>query len=361
MNKKKRGKWIVNTVLFVICLIWVLPTAGLLVSSFKSAGDINESGWWKIFPHREWITLETVSLPEDTNVDEPIQIGSVILTDEELREGAVQEGGKRLIWGNRLTKEVAIQEEKWVMNLNFTADNYKFVLMGSTYEIVDENGFKKKMQGDHLFRAFLNSIAVTVPSTLIPLTVATFSAYGFAWMRFPGKRMLFFTVVGLLVIPIQVALVPIYKDFMSIGINGSYLSVWLAHTAFGLPLTTYFMHNYISQIPKDIFESAFMDGASHFTIFSRLILPLSIPAIASIGIFQFIWVWNDYLISLVFLGGIPEAKVLTMKLADMIGTRGDQWHLLTSGAFISLILPLTIFFLLQRYFVKGMLGGSVKG
>lgn len=172
---------------------------------------------------------------------------------------------------------------------------------------------------------------------------------------------MFVVVIALLVVPLQVALIPILKDYTNIGLNGSYLGIWLAHTTFGLPLTTYFLYNYISQLPRDIFESAFIDGASNFTIFTKLILPLSVPALASIGIFQFLWVWNDYLVALVFLGSQPDVQVLSMRIADMVGSRGDDWHLLTAAAFVSMIMPLTVFFLLQRFFVRGLLGGSVKG
>lgn len=161
--------------------------------------------------------------------------------------------------------------------------------------------------------------------------------------------------------PLQNALVPILRDYVSLDLNGTFLAVWLAHTGFGLPLATYLLYNYISGLPRDILESAFMDGASHFTIFTRLILPLSVPALASFAIFQFLWVWNDYLVALVFIGSKPEVQVLTMRLASIIGSRGADWHLLTAGAFVSMLLPLIVFFSLQRYFVRGLLAGSVKG
>ena len=184
----------------------------------------------------------------------------------------------------------------------------------------------------------------------------------FAWMRFPGRTILFAMVVALLVVPLQVALIPLLRDFTrACGINGTYLALWLAHTGFGLPLATYLLYNYISQLPREMLESAFIDGASHFTIFTRLILPLSVPALASFAIFQFLWVWNDYLVALIFLGTSPQTQVVTMRLASIVGSRGQDWYLLTSGAFVSMILPLAVFFALQRYFVRGLLAGSVKG
>ena len=204
-------------------------------------------------------------------------------------------------------------------------------------------------------------MTVAVPAVVIPILIAAFAAYGFAWMEFPGRKLLFVGVVALLVVPLQISLIPIMRDYMALNLNGTYLAVWLAHTGFGLPLATYLMFTYVSQLPKDIFESAFLDGASHFTIFTNLILPLSTPAIASFAIFQFLWVWNDLLVAIVFLGTSPDIAVLTQALLNMIGSRGQDWHLLTSGAFVTMVLPLIVFLSLQRYFVRGLLTGSVKG
>jgi ABC-type sugar transport system permease subunit len=163
------------------------------------------------------------------------------------------------------------------------------------------------------------------------------------------------------VVPLQVALIPIYSDFTALGINGKYLAVWLAHTGFGLSLAIYLLYNYVSQLPRDLFESAFIDGASPFTVFVRLVLPLSVPALASFAIFQFLWVWNDYLVALIFLGGTEQTGVLTVRLAGIVGSFGRDWHLLTAGAFVSMLVPLIVFFSLQRFFVRGLLAGSVKG
>ncbi len=168
-------------------------------------------------------------------------------------------------------------------------------------------------------------------------------------------------MVALLVVPLQIALVPILRDYVSLGINGTFLAVWLAHTGFGLPLATYLLYNYISELPREILESAFIDGASQFTIFMRLILPLSTPGLAAFAIFQFLWVWNDHLVALVFIGATPNVQVLTMRLAEIVGSRGQDWNLLTAGAFVSMVLPLTVFFSLQRFFVRGLMAGSVKG
>ncbi len=246
-------------------------------------------------------------------------------------------------------------------NPEFTLTNYRQVLLGKDITFVNAQGEEIEASGDDLSTAFINSFTVTIPATVIPILIAAFAAYGFAWMNFPGRKIFFILVVGLLVVPLQIALIPILRDYTKLDLNGTFLAIWLAHTGFGLPLATYLLFNYISTLPRDIIESAFIDGASHFTIFTRLILPLSTPALASFAIFQFLWVWNDLLVALVFIGSKPEVAVLTQRLQEMVGSRGQDWHLLTAGAFITMIVPLIVFFSLQRYFVRGLLAGSVKG
>jgi alpha-glucoside transport system permease protein len=239
-----------------------------------------------------------------------------------------------------------------------TLINYRVVLGIPTEEDVSRFGGTEALD---LTTAVLNSLTVAIPSTLIPIMIAAFAAYGFAWIKFPGRQLLFVLVVALLAVPLQIALIPILRDYIALNLNGTFLGIWLAHTGFGLPLAVYLLYNYISQLPRDIFESAFLDGATHFTIFTRLILPLSTPALASFAIFQFVWVWNDLLVALVFLGANPQNQVLTQALLGMLGSFGSDWHLLTAGAFVSMVLPLIVFFSLQRYFVRGLLAGSVKG
>jgi len=209
--------------------------------------------------------------------------------------------------------------------------------------------------------AILNSVLVTVPSVVIPITIAAFAAYAFAWLEFPGRRILFTLVVGLMVVPLQMSLVPLLRLYLQIDLNGTFLGLWLAHTGFGLPLAVFLLFGYISTLPGEIIESARVDGASPLTTFSRLVLPLSVPVIASFAIFQFLWVWNDLLVALVFLGTQEEVIVLTARVATLVSRRGEQWHLLTAGAFVNMVVPLLIFFLLQRYFVRGLTAGSVKG
>ncbi|HZG58147.1 carbohydrate ABC transporter permease [Paenibacillus sp.] len=359
-QKLTSGQWLVNAALALIVLLWTIPSFGLLVSSFRTPEAILGSGWWNVFPHRDYVTVDTVDLPDDTPLRGDIAVDGAAYTNRQLSQGVVTADGRRLVWGDKAARVVDVQELSWTADLNFTTQNYDAVLSGKTFQII-VNGAKKTFQGDNLLRSFFNTFTVTLPATVFPLLLAAFAAYGFAWMRFPGRKTMFVIVIALLVVPLQVALVPILRDYTSLRINGSYLSVWIAHTGFGLPLATYFMFNYISQLPRDLFESAFIDGAGHFTIFTRLIFPLTVPALASIGIFQFLWTWNDYLVALVFLGNQPATQVLSMRIADMVGSRGNDWHLLTAGAFVSMILPLAVFFSLQRYFVRGLLGGSVKG
>jgi len=208
--------------------------------------------------------------------------------------------------------------------------------------------------------AFLNSLIVTIPATVIPITIAAFAAYAFAWIPFRGRGVLFILVVALLVVPLQMALIPVLQLYSGLGLYGTFVGVWLAHTAFGLPLAIFLLYNFISQLPRDLFESAAIDGASHLQTFIRIVLPLSVPALGAFAIFQFLWVWNDLLVALVFLGPGQDVRVMPTALYQLIGARGGSWHFLTAGAFITMLLPLGVFLLLQRAFVRGILAGSVK-
>lgn len=221
--------------------------------------------------------------------------------------------------------------------------------------------YSEVLTDDGMLDAFLNSLLVTIPATVIPITIAAFAAYAFAWMKFPGRSILFAIVIGLLVVPLQMTLVPLLRLYGSLDLTGTFLGIWLAHTGFGLPLAIYLLYNYMATLPKDIFESASIDGASHFTTFVRLVLPLSFPALAAFAIFQFLWVWNDFLVALVFLGTGSDTAVLTAQLNELVGRLGQDWHLLTAGAFISMFVPVVVFLTLQRFFVRGLLAGSVKG
>ena len=213
---------------------------------------------------------------------------------------------------------------------------------------------------DNMGNAFVNSLLVAIPSTVIPIITATFAAYALAWIKFKGRKLFFILVLSLLVVPLQMSLIPVLRIYTRLDLNGTFLGIWIAHTGFGLPLALYLIHNYMKLLPRSIFESAHLDGATHYDIFVRLIFPLVMPALASFAIFQFLWVWNDLLVAIVFLGTGPNQTLLTTRLSELVGSRGQDWHRLTAGAFITMLMPLGIFFLLQRYFVRGLLAGSVK-
>ncbi len=244
----------------------------------------------------------------------------------------------------------SIRKEGWWTVLGSIFDSATWTL--ENYRVVLDQGFSN---------AFANTVAVSIPAVVIPITIAAFAAYAFAWMKFPGRNLLFVIVVGLMVVPLQMALIPILRVYTSLGVTGTYPAVWLAHAGFGLPLAVYLLRNYMGSLPSSIIESATIDGADHFKIFSKLIVPLSVPVLASFAIFQFLWVWNDYLVALVFLGIEPEVRVLTVELADLAGRGEGALNLLPAAAFVTMIVPLAVFFALQRFFVRGLTAGSVKG
>lgn len=244
---------------------------------------------------------------------------------------------------------------------NVSFENYQKVL------------FEGTTTNPPLFQFFFNSLAVTLPAVIFPITLAVFAAYALAWFEFKGRDFIFFSIFALQVVPLQLTLVPLLQLFArglvigdvtiipDLGITGTYIPIWIAHTIFGLPLAIFLLHNFLAQIPRELIEAARVDGAGWFTLFSKIVFPLSIPAIASFGIFQFLWVWNDLLVGLTFGGGSKEVAPMTVRIAEMVGTRGSGWEVLTAGAFVSMIVPLIVFFALQRYFVRGLLAGSVKG
>ncbi len=234
-------------------------------------------------------------------------------------------------------------------NPSFTLSNYGEVLTGGGFGV-----------SGGLAPYFINSFVISIPATLFALTMATMAAYALAWVPFKGATTLFFFVFALQVVPLQMSLIPLLQMFSNFNVRG-FFPVWIAHTMFAMPLAIFLIHNFINQLPKDLFEAARVDGASHFLIFRKIVLPLSMPAIASFAIFEFLWVWNDLLVALTFAGGTPETAPLTARLAQLSGSLGNRLELLTAGAFISIIVPLIVFFSLQRYFVRGLLAGSVKG
>jgi alpha-glucoside transport system permease protein len=274
-----------TAVLWIVVLVWTIPTAGLLVNSFREPLEQRRSGWWTAF--------------EDPS---------------------------------------------------FTLDAYERALTSGSDDSVSMWGY------------FLNSMSITIPATLLPIGIAAVAAYAFAWMRFRGRDWLFIVCVALLAIPLEAALVPLVSLFGDLGVLGDHAALWLAHTAFGLPLAIFLLHNHMASLPRDLVDAIRIDGADHLRVFRTLILPLSMPAIAAFAIFQFLWVWNDYLVALVFVQGFDSANSpMTVNLANMVTSKGRNVEVLPAAGFISMVVPLLIFFAFQRYFVRGLTRGSVKG
>lgn len=223
------------------------------------------------------------------------------------------------------------------------------------------DNYRRVISTQGIGTAFRNSLVIASVSTALPVMVAAFAAFGFAHLTFRGRTVFFAVIVSLIVVPLQMTFVPILRIYNRLGLSGSFAGLWLAHTGYGIPFAVFMLHNFFSSLPKDLFESAYIDGASPVTAFVRVALPLSVPALASLVIFQFLWVWNDLLVALIYLGGTRDVAPLTMRLSSLVGSYGQSWHLLTSAAFISIIVPLVVFLCLQRYFVRGILAGSVKG
>jgi alpha-glucoside transport system permease protein len=277
-----QANWVVRAVVVIICFLWVVPTIGVILTSFRDPETSLSSGWWNLFSH-------------------PSQLGSL------------------------------------------TFDNYSQAI---------GNG--------HLGNAFINSLAIALPATFIPILIAAFAAYAFTFMSFPLKDTLFIIIVSLLVVPNFVAMVPLLKIYGDIGLNGKFPAVWLAHIGFGMSLAIYLLRNYMATLPKEVVESAKIDGASHYATFYRLILPMSVPVLAAFAIFQFLWVWNDLLVALVFIGP-GDNQPITVATTQLLGQQGQGWSLVTAGGIFSMILPVIVFLAMQRFFVRGLTAGSVKG
>ena len=379
-GKKSSLTWAVHLSVAALVVIWLIPTLGLLVSSFRTVEQISASGWWRaLFPAEQNLTLRTA--PPEMQVQEggvfmiegnlfavagetPTQISAFGVSAREVSAFApgdtaeLRRGGQITVAANgdyRLTNTEAFDGDRGARVFvtatvppDFTLDNYDYVLFSGDAR-------------DGMGRAFLSTLTVTIPATVIPILIAAFAAYALAWMEFPGRALLIAFIVALLVVPLQLALIPLLSLHNAIGIGKGYLGVWLAHTGFGMPLAIYLLRNYMAGLPRDIIENARVDGATDFQIFTRIILPLSFPALASFAIFQFLWTWNDLLVAMVFLiDATGETTVMTRQIVELLGTRGGNWEILATAAFVSIAVPLLVFFTMQRYLVRGLLAGSVK-
>ncbi len=389
--KKRRllRNWPVHVVLIGLCAIWLLPAFGLLVTSFRPFQDVTDTGWWTVLTPKGQAAYQQACAA--CHGDDGRKIATADLSNSDVIKNFARSSSllldlKKQINGQPHMGATPVPNDQDTANIlaylrrlsgintqpTFTLSNYVDALVGyrgnNTYtadcaagtEAVDLNCNASDLGNPRgMGRAFLNSILVTIPATILPILFAAFAAYAFAWLHFPMRTWIFALLVGLQVIPLQMTLIPISRLYAQLGLNGTFPGVWLFHMGFGLPYAIYLMRNFLGSLPRDLFESAYIDGANHWTAFWTLAVPLATPAMASLAIFQFLWVWNDLLVALVFLGG--QNPVMTYQISNMVTSLGSGWHLLTAAAFLSMLLPMFIFFALQRYFVRGMLAGSVKG
>jgi alpha-glucoside transport system permease protein len=370
------SRWALHIAVIVIVALWTLPTAGLLISSLRDKNQIAVSGWWTALATSESSTAGRMKGKADQ-----VEKDGKFTIPGNLFEGAEQAGVIKA-FGTKIQqpganpagttadlgdgKTLTVNADGSYMLTSPTAfDNDRgarvFYVTSVPPRFTTEN-YNTVLFSEGIGRSFVNSLTVTIPATIIPILIAAFAAYALAWMKLPARGFIIAVIVGLLVVPLQMSLIPLLKLYNATGVlSQTYLGIWLAHTGFGLPFAIYLLRSYIAGLPKDLIESAQVDGANDFKIFMRIILPLSFPALASFAIFQFLWVWNDLLVAMVFLGTAPDKTVLTYKLNSLLGSRGGNWEILTASAFITIVVPLVVFFSLQRYFVRGLLAGSVKG
>lgn len=380
-GRKSRLTWAVHISVAALVLLWLFPTIGLFVSSFRTADQIAASGWWaSLSASEQIIQLRTGGRDAANQENNLFVVTGNLLTDEggpgdkaaidafgvssraigAFQPGETAEAGDGEIFtlssdGSYRYTSVEEPERRGQrvfvsakLPPDFTTDNYRTILFSGQGQ-------------DNMAKAFFNTLTVTIPATIIPIVIAAFAAYALAWMEFPGRALLIALVVALLVVPLQLALIPLLRLHLGIGIGKGYLGVWLAHTGFGLPLAIYLLRNYMVGLPRDIIENAKVDGATDFQVFTKIIIPLSFPALASFAIFQFLWTWNDLLVAKVFLiDSTGQTTVMTNQIVELLGTRGGNWEILATAAFVSIAVPLVVFFTMQRYLVRGLLAGSVK-
>ncbi len=403
VGKSAGLKWAVNITVALLVIAWLVPTVGLFVSSFRDRDQITASGWWNA-PFSVELTYRTRADDSDPIRQGDLWVveGNIFATSEVAEdfagggatitgfgvlgrdptayaagsEGETRDGGTLVVNADGSYRYTTAEEpDDRGLRIyfgadtppDFTLDNYLTILTAQTTDereaaYAEGQTFWEILSDEEgIFRNFINTFTVTIPSTVIPILIAAFAAYALAWMDFPGRGLLIAAIVGLLVVPLQLALVPLLNLHNQVGIGQSFVGIWLAHTGFGLPLAIYLLRNYMVGLPRDIIESAKVDGATDFQIFTKIILPLSFPALASFAIFQFLWTWNDLLVAKVFLPSDDASKVMTVRIADdLLGSRGGDWGILAAAAFVSIAVPVLVFFTMQRYLVRGLLAGSVK-
>ncbi|HWU61432.1 MAG TPA: carbohydrate ABC transporter permease [Ensifer sp.] len=370
---------IINLTVLVVVALWVMPTLGIFVSSFRDKDQLTVSGWWTAFSSSERNEAGRLGGLDLMKQEGPLYVisGNVL----EGKGGAVNAFGTKAV-APRAYKagteadlgdgiKLTINSDgayRYSSPAPFTDDNTgrRVYLAVATPPVFTMVNYRNVLTGEGIGQSFVNSLTVAIPATVIPILVAAFAAYALSWMSFKGRTLLLAAVVGLIVVPLQMSLIPLLRLYNDVGTflgvpSKTYAGIWLAHTAFGLPLAIYLLRNYIVGLPKEIIESARVDGAGDFEIFTKIVLPLSFPALASFAIFQFLWVWNDLLVAMVFLGTEKDKLVLTGALNALLGSRGGNWEILSASAFVSILVPLLVFFSLQRYLVRGLLAGSVKG
>ncbi len=379
MKTSTYSSFLSQLLLLIFVIIWIIPTFGLFISSLRDKDLLAISGWWTSLT-----TTEINEIHRMSGMTSQVQESGYYIIKGKLFENNSRKKIKSFGITSKKINEFKIGETAILKdNSEVTIDENGNYLWKSLTEFTKKKGkrvfttslsppsftldnYKEVLFKEGIGRAFMNTLAVALPSTLIPLIICSFFAYALTWMRFFGRDTLLAIIIASLVVPLQMSLIPIltiYNDFGTLfGVAAkSYPGVWMAHTGFGLASTTFLLRNFLKSLPNEMIEAAKVDGASHYDIFLKIILPLSIPAFASIFILQFLWCWNDLLVGLVFLDQVPSEIILTAKLKELLGSRGENWEILTTGAFVSMTVPLIIFFALQRYFIRGLVAGSVKG
>lgn len=371
----------VHACVLLIVIIWLIPTLGIFVSALRDKDQIVVSGWWTSFAGSTRTVAARVGAAADQKQEGPLYViaGNVLQGDQagravsafgtRIQQPSAYKAGENADLGDGLNLQVNDDGTyRYTKTAAFTDDDAGrrvYIAVSTPPEFTLDN-YKTVLTGEGIGQSFINSLTVTIPATIIPILIAAFAAYALSWMEFPGRALIIALVVGLIVVPLQMSLIPLLRLYNIVGAaldapSKTYPGIWLAHTAFGMPLAIYLLRAYIAGLPKEIIESARVDGATDFEIFVKIVLPLSFPALASFAIFQFLWVWNDLLVAMVFLGTDRQHLVLTGSLNALLGSRGGNWEILTASAFVTIIVPLLVFFGLQRYLVRGLLAGSVKG